>query len=403
MKSKRYTHFCGIDVAKNKHVACILDRDGEFVARSQSFYNNAEGYQHILKRLQDTCPSDRPLIGMEATGYYWYALRDFLVAHGYEVAVVNPIQTHQQAKKGIRKRKTDKIDARHIATLIKNGEHRPALVPDDFAMSCRQLTRLRYRTVGNISRLKLLLWSRLGPLWPEYETLFGDTFCKTSRRLLLTAPTPDDVLAMGREALVELIDKTSRGRYRPVLADRIRESAAHTIGSRRGIEGARIGIRSLISQIGALLPIRQQLDADIESLADRLPAYYFTLPGVTRFLAVSLFGETDPITAFGTSSQLVAFAGLDTTVFQTGQYTGERLRRKITKRGSPYLRHTLWRMAHRACHQEGDLRTYWLRRKGEGLHHLAAVTAAALKLCHVTWRILTDERDYLPERPTRKP
>ncbi|MBD3404243.1 IS110 family transposase [candidate division GN15 bacterium] len=402
MKNKRYTRFCGIDIAKNKHVACILNRDGEFIVRSQSFYNSAEGYQRILDRLKQACPWGRPLIGMEATGYYWYALRDFLVARGYEVAVMNPIQTHQQAKKGIRKSKTDKIDARHIATLIKNGEHRPALIPGNFAMTCRQLTRLRYRTVGNISRLKLLVWSRLGPVWPEYETLFGNSFCKTSRRLLLTAPTPDDVLAMDRDELAELVYKTSRGRYRPALADRIRESAAHTIGTRRGIEGARIGIRSLITQIEALMPLRRQLEADIEPLADRLPAYYFTLPGISRFTAVSLFGETDPITAFASGSKLVAFAGLDTNVFQTGQCTGEKLRRKITKRGSPFLRHTLWTMAHHACYQEGDLKDYWLRRKRQGLHHLAAVTATALKLCHVVWRILTDERDYLPQQAAGK-
>ena len=124
------------------------------------------------------------------------------------------------------------------------------------------------------------------------------------------------------------------------------------------------------------------------------------MPGVSRISAVSLFGETDPIAAFDSGSQLVAFAGLDTTVFQTGQY--EAPRRRISKRGSPFLRHTLWAMAHRACYQEGDLRDYWLRRRGEGLHHLATVTATALKLCHVTWRILTDRRDYLPQPPTVK-
>lgn len=402
MKNKRYTRFCGIDIAKNKHVACIMNRDGEFIARSQSFYNNAQGYQCILNRLKVACPSGRPLIGMEATGYYWYALRDFLTDQGYEVAVMNPIQTHQQAKKGIRKLKTDKVDARHIATLIKNGEHRPALIPESFAMTCRQLTRLHYRTVGNVSRLKLLLWSRLGPVWPEYETLFGDSFCKTSRQLLLTAPTPDDILALDRDELIDLIRQTSRGKLGSALADRIRESAAGTIGTRRGIEGARIGIRSLISQIEALMPIRRQLDADIKPLADRLPAYYFTLPGISWFTAVSLFGETDPITAFASSSKLVAFAGLDTNVFMTGQFKGEKLRRKITKRGSPFLRHTLWTIAHRACYQEGDLKDYYLRRKREGLHHLSAVTATALKLCHVVWRILTDERDYLPRQKVSK-
>ena len=129
-----------------------------------------------------------------------------------------------------------------------------------------------------------------------------------------------------------------------------------------------------------------------------MPAYIQTLPGADPRSAVSLFGETDPITTFTRPSQLVAFAGLDLTVYQTGQYTAPR--RRITKRGSPVLRHTLWQMAHRACYQEGDLRDYWMRRRGDGLSHRSAVTATAIKLCHVAWRILTDRRDYRPTAPS---
>jgi len=402
MNAKHHTEFCGVDIAKKHHVACLLNRDGERLVASQSFSNDAEGYERFLHRLQEAGPSNPPLVGMEATGHYWYALRDFLVGRGYDVVVLNPIQTHQQARKDIRKRKTDKIDARHIATLIKNGEHKPALVPDDFAMTCRLVTRLRYRTVGTIARLKVLLESRLLPIWPEYETLFRNLFCHTSRRLLRVAPAPDDVLALDLKDLTDLVRTTSRGRYGSEHAERIRRCAAATVGIRRGLEGARIGIRSLLDQIEALTPIRNQLDADIERLAERLPGYVFTLPGASPFLGLSLWGETDPITAFSSSSQLVAFAGLDTTVFQTGQCTGERLRRRISKRGSPFLRHTLWTMAHRSCYQEGDLREYWLRKKRAGLHNLAAVTATGIKLCHAAWRILTDQRDYLPQRPNTK-
>ncbi len=137
---RRYTRFCGIDVAKRKHVACILDRDGAFVARSQSFNNDAEGFQQILSRLHETGGPGKVAVAMEATGHYWYSLHDFLVGQGYQVSVLNPIQTKMQAKKGIRKTKTDKIDARHIATLLKNDERRAALVPGEMAMSCRQLT-----------------------------------------------------------------------------------------------------------------------------------------------------------------------------------------------------------------------------------------------------------------------
>jgi transposase len=399
--SKPFTRFCGIDVAKHKHVACVLDQNGVFVARSQSFDNDAEGYQLFLERLQKAGGSSRILTAMEATGHYWYSLHDFLVRHGYAVVVLNPIQTAQQARKGIRKCQTDAIDARHIATLIKNGEHRPALVPGELAMTCRQLTRLRYDLIRRTSRIKQTLWSRVHPVWPEYESLFKDPLGKTGRKLLVTAPTPADVLALAEPELNELLRKTSRGKFGPAHAAKIRQAAAHTVGMRRGLEGARIGIRALLNQIEALRPIREQLEADITTLADRLPVYLFTLPGADALKAASLFGETDPIETFTSSSQLVAFAGLDPIVSQSGEYQAPH--RHISKRGSPFLRKTLWGMTLRALQQEGDLQSYWLRKRREGVHHLAAVTATAIKLCHVIWRILTDRRDYLPQRPATKP
>lgn len=397
---KRYTRFCGIDVAKQKHVACVLDQDGQFVARAQSFNNDAKGYESVLARLKNAGGSRQVLVAMEATGHYWYSLHDFLVRQGYTVVVLNPIQTAQQANKGIRKSQTDKIDARHIATLVKNGEHRPALVPGECAMTCRQLTRLRYTLIRQIARIKQLVWSRLHPVWPEYEPLFADPFGKTSRKLLMTAPTPADLLALSDQELNELIRKTSRGKFGPARACKIRQAAAYTVGMRRGLEGTRISIRSLLAQIEVLLPIREQLEADIAALADRLPGHILTLPGTDALKAVSLFGETDPIEAFTAPAQLVAFAGLDPVVSESGQYKAPR--RRISKRGSPFLRRTLWAMTMRALQQEGDLRNYWLRKRREGVHHLAAVTATTIKLCHVTWRILTDRRDYLPQRPATK-
>ncbi len=394
---KRFTRFCGIDVAKRTHVACIVDRDGDFVARSRSFNNDRDGFEHLLARVQDAGGPKRVMVGMEATGHYWYSLHDFLVRQSYQVAVLNPIQTAQQAKKGIRKSKTDKIDARHIAILVKNGEYRPALVPGELAMSSRQLTRLRYSLVQQGARLQNLLRSRVHPIWPEFDTLFAAPFCKTGRKLPMAAPTPADVLALKLDELVELVRTGSRGRYSAAKAEQIRQAATCSVGMQRGHEGARISIRSILSQLEGLGAVRKQLEADIAALADRIPAYVLTLPGTDAIKAVSLFGETDPIETFRSPEQLVAFAGLDPTVFQTGEYDAPR--RRISKRGSPYLRRTFWNMALGSLQREGDLRDYWLRRRREGMHHLVAVTAVAAKLCRAAWRILTDRRDYLPQRP----
>ncbi len=393
----RYTRFCGVDVAKQRHVACIIDRDGNMVARSLSFTNDSEGFERFLARLKDVGGPRRVMLAMEATGHYWYSLHDFLVRHTYGVAVLNPIQTAQQAKKGIRKSKTDKIDARHIATLLKNGDYRPALVPGELAMSCRQLTRLRSSLIQQGVRTQLLLKARLHPVWPEFDTLFAAPFRTTGRKLLLAAPTPTDLLAMTPGELTELVRTASRGKFGAARAEKIRQSAVCSVGMKRGLEGSRICIRSLLTQLEAVDSARKELESRIVEVAEHIPAYVLTLPGADPIKAASLFGETDPIETFRSPAQLVAFAGLEPTVFQTGNYDAPR--RAISKRGSPYLRRTLWLMAMGALQHDSDLREYWLRRRREGIHYLNIVTAVAAKLARVTWRILTDRRDYLPLRP----
>lgn len=111
----------------------------------------------------------------------------------------------------------------------------------------------------------------------------------------------------------------------------------------RGRDGIHMGIHYLLDQMEALEPIRKKLETQIMVLAEQLPPYLLTLPGATPLTVVSLYGEVDPIDTFGRPSQLVAFAGLDAAVFQTGQYDAPQ--RHISKRGSPFLRETLWKMA----------------------------------------------------------
>ena len=393
--SKQYLRFCGIDVAKHKHVACIIDNNGRYLLRPKSIRNDAAGYQQILNCLKQSGRKKSILAAMEATGHYWYALHDFLIRHGYAVAVLNPIQTAQQAKQAIRKCKTDKYDAFHIANLLRYGQYKAAVVPGELAMTCRLLTRLRYRMIRQSAMVKQLVNSRLHPVWPEYEGLFSNTFGTTSMEILQTTPTPEELLKLDVDDLSERIRKASRGRFGPAHTQRILHSAKDSVGMQRGHYGISTGIKLLLEQIVALEPVHKRLDGEIQKLAARLPQYLFTLPGATELTIVSLYGEVDPIETFERPSQLVAFAGLDPKVFQSGQYDAPR--RHVSKRGSPYLRRTLWQMAYRAVCTEGDLRDFWRKKHRQNKHHLVAVTAAANKLCHIVWRIMTDQRDYIPK------
>jgi len=254
--------------------------------------------------------------------------------------------------------------------------------------------------IHTITRTKQLLWSRIHPVWPEYEPLFADPFGSTGRQLLHRAPTPRDVLTLPENELAEFVRKTSRGKYGPIKTNEILLAAQNSVGMQRGLEGFRIDIRLLLDQLEALKKVKADLEEDIKTQATSLPDWLLTLPGITPITAVSLFGELNPIRHFKSPEQLVAFAGLDTNVFQTGTY--EKPHRQITKRGSPFLRRTLWQMAFQASQHEGDLLQFYLRRRKHGQHHLAAVTATALRLCHIVWRIMTDERPYLPEGRPQK-
>jgi len=391
--SKQYLRFCGIDMAKHKHVACIIDQNGQYLLKPRSIRNDADGFGQLLNCLKQTGRTKSILTGMEATGHYWYNLHDFLTHNGFEVAVLNPIQTAQKAKQAIRKCKTDKYDAFHIANLIRMGQHKAAVIPDELAMTCRQITRLRYRIVKQGAMIKQLVNSKLHPAWPEYEGLFSNKFGKTSMKLLQTASTPKELLELDTDELSELIRKASRGRFGPAQTQKVLHSARNSVGIQRGHYGLSTGIKFLLEQIEALDPVRKKMDDEIEKLAAKIPEYLFTLPGATALTIVSLYGEISPIEAFKKPSQLVAFAGLDPKVFQSGQYDAPR--RRISKRGSPYLRRSLWQMAYRALITEGDLRDYWRRKHRQNKHHLVAVTAVANKLCHVVWRIMTDRRDYV--------
>lgn len=391
--SKQYLRFCGIDMAKHKHVACIIDDKGQYLLKPRSIRNDADGFTNILNCLKKTGRTKSILTGMEATGHYWYSLHDFLIRNGYDVIVLNPIQTAQQAKQAIRKCKTDKYDAFHIANLLRTGQHKAAVVPDELAMTCRQVTRLRYRIVKQAAMIKQLVESRLHPAWPEYEELFSDKFGKTSMELLQTASTPKELMELDPDELSELIRRTSRGRFGQAQTQKLLDSAQNSIGMQRGLYGISTGIKFLLEQIESLEPVRKKMDAEVAKLSAKIPQYLFTLPGATELTIVSLYGEIGPIEAFEKPAQLVAFAGLDPKVFQSGQYDAPQ--RRISKRGSPYLRRSLWQMAYRALCTEGDLRDYWRKKHRQNKHHLVAVTAVANKLCHVVWRIMTDRRNYV--------
>lgn len=98
------------------------------------------------------------------------------------MAVINPLQINAYRRTGIRKAKTDPIDAFWIADLLRINRARPNQIPEAIRLQLRELSRFRFSLVDHIGDLKRKVLSVLDRVFPEYETLFSSVFPKSSRR-----------------------------------------------------------------------------------------------------------------------------------------------------------------------------------------------------------------------------
>ena len=110
----------GIDVAKDKHDCFILSSEGEILADVFTIANNRDGFHTLLHRIQSCArPSDKIKVGLEATGHYSYNILGFLLDKDLDTYVINPLLTNLFRKStSLRRTKTDRIDARTIATML---------------------------------------------------------------------------------------------------------------------------------------------------------------------------------------------------------------------------------------------------------------------------------------------
>ena len=130
----------------------------------------------------------------------------------------------------------------------------------------------------------------------------------------------------------------------------------------------------------------------LEHLMQQLPQYITSIPGIGLATGAAILSEIGDINRFESPEKLVAYAGIDATVYQSGQF--EALETHMSKRGSPYLRQALWQAASMAVLHDPQLKNYYQRKKAEGKHHGTAIGAVCRKLVARIFIILKENRPY---------
>jgi transposase len=321
----------GIDIGKRPHQAAFLHETGERASRPLRFPNTPTGSRRLAARLA-TLPG--PItIGIEATANYWTGMYHRLVADGYAVSVVNPLQAERYRTTALRPTKTDGSDATALADLVRIGRAKASDVPTEADQELRELTRFRRRLIDRVGALKREILLVLDLVFPEFAEQFSDPFGTSARALLAEAATAAQFAALALEPLVAILRQASRGQLGAATATALRTAAADSLGRAHLGTVARLELDHLLAELAL---VEQHVAATDAVIAERMaaqPSVLQTIPGIGPVLAAILVSEIGPIARFARPAQLVGFAGLDPSVAQSAASTARG--RHLSKRGSP--------------------------------------------------------------------
>lgn len=387
--------YIGIDVHKRNHEAVILDTLGKPRGRSFKMGNNQHDYGRFIEHLEKLNPDGEALrFGMEATGHYWLALHSHLKAEGYEVVILNPLRTHAYRARSVRPVKNDRIDARCIADIIRTHATSDYYLTDEEMLGLRQLTRLRAELVELVSDLKRRLLTLLDQTFPEFETFFREKYCKTALALLQAYPTPMDLAPVDIDTLTKLLETHSNYKIGRAKAEFILKAAQTSFGVPYGQKAMRVQIRLLAAQIAHLEGQQKELDREISTYVEVIPNCLTTISGIGPIIAAVLLGEIGDIQRFRNAKALVAYAGIDPNVNQSGEFTAKKTH--LSKRGSKHLRRAVWLAACAATRNDSAFQALLQKKMAEGKHYHVAMGAVANKLLHVIYAVLRDNKPYYP-------
>ena len=388
--------YLGIDIGKNTHVASLIDEKAKIIFKAVSFSNTTAGAVSLLDKLAPYSTNDVE-IGMEATGHYWLSIYSFLIEHHFVVHVVNPIQTDGW-RKGIeiRKRKTDIIDSVLIADLIRYGNFLETSLADEDTLSLRNLSRFRNYLVSSISDLKRKTICVLDQIFPEYQSVFSDIFGKTSKEILLQLNSPGDYEDISSEQLSKILESFTYKKFAEKKINSVADIAKSSFGISFCLDSFSFQLKLLIEQINFIENQVKDVEKQISALLKKINSPITTIPGIGDVTGAVILGEIGDINRFPNGSKLVAYAGIDATVSQSGEY--ESTNNHMSKRGSPYLRKALFRAAFIAANNDPVFKEYYQKKRSEGKHYNVAIGAVARKLCYTIYAVLKNNTEYIVQK-----
>ena len=383
----------GIDVSKDKHDCFIVNSEGEVLADVFTIHNTMDGFNFLLQRIREcTMPQDKIKVGLEATGHYSYNLLGFLLDNGLPTYVLNPLRTNLYRKSlSLRKTKTDRVDARTIATmLLSDAGLNPYTDTAYHNEELKSLTRYRFDKVKERTKLKSSISRLVCILFPELEKLVSTLHMASIYALLEEFPDAKQIAAAHLTRLKALLETASKGHYKRDMALRIRDAARNSIGA--FMPAKSLELQHTIRLIRELDAEIAEIEERIQSIMNDLHSPITTIPGMGVRMAAMILAEVGDFTRFVSPDKLLAYAGMSPSTYQSGQL--KNCYPHMEKRGSRYLRYALYNATKCVCHWNPNFAAYLAKKRAEGKHYNVALSHATKKLVRLIFAMEKSKQPY---------
>lgn len=387
----------GIDIGKNKHTFSIIDKEtGEILLNPSVFDNNQTGFLYLIKKLSNYAKPEL-LIGMEDTGHYHFALLKYLLDNRYTAALINPTTTDLTRKIQGGITKNDTLDSITICDVISSNQrkkpYRITKVNRFDLYEQKQLTRHHHNLKEELNIYKNRLQKCIDIVFPEFNSLFNSKYGIVYMNVLKTFSSANAIANADIRSIRKCFEFKGRGGRISLSAEQLKTAAKISVGIPSAAE--EIQIRHLVCQIELLEKQLSEIDKRIAEFSVQNNSAILTIPGISHFSGTSILAELGDICNYQKSSQIIKFAVVAPYHYESSQFTAQHT--AITKKGSRYLRKTLYQIILPVINNNEVFYAYYNKKLAEGKGHRCAQGHCIRKLLRVIYHLLTTGQQFSPE------
>lgn len=331
-----------IDVSQNKsHIQGFIGSNKP-LSKARTMRHTKQGYQFILtlKNLIESKTNETPLIIFEFTGIYHKSLEKFLISQNLKYHIVAPLRAAKARNSEIREQKTDARDCLSLSKLFYTNNLGIFYSEDETYSNLRKLNRYYDTCMKHLIKIKVNFRETLAIIYPNYKKLFTSIYSDDSLTFLKEFPHPSLYTSKSEDKIIEILKEkwnhlenwtSSKIKKLTPLVNEIVSGCTVT-------EPDIIMLLSYITQIEYYLNQIKYTVIQMNELASKLPLYNLvhSLPGIQDILTCKFIAELGNISRFTNYKQIVAYAGIDPMIRQSGDKDGLHL--KMSKKGNKRLR-----------------------------------------------------------------